>query len=308
MSDDIYRMITEEQAAANSSTPEAEAPFDKEAWAAEKQAERDQVYGRIDAATQRISDDPTEFRDYLDVMARFPRYSVANTLLIHDQSPEATRLGDFDSWKSRGASVKKGESAIAILEPGDEYTKPDGSIGISYNVKKVFDARQTSARHLEPRYPEIREALRALISNSPVAVKPVEASLGATDAHYDHATQTISIVKGLNEQELFKALVVEMAHAELAATEGVYDRDAQAEDAQLVGYVVAKRNGVDVSDRMPALSPCLEDGDLQDVRGQLGRVRDGAKEITDRMNKTLDADKGDSTKQKAPNRSSRDAR
>lgn len=47
--------------------------------------------------------------------------------------PEATRLADFKTWKDNDLYIKKGESGITILEPGDEYTREDGSVGVSYN-------------------------------------------------------------------------------------------------------------------------------------------------------------------------------
>lgn len=37
------------------------------------------------------------FQPYLDVQARFDRYSVSNAVLIAAQCPEATRLADFDA-------------------------------------------------------------------------------------------------------------------------------------------------------------------------------------------------------------------
>ena len=40
--------------------------------------------------------------------------------------------------------MKKNQKGIVILEPGDEYTREDGSIGVSYNPKKVFDITQTT--------------------------------------------------------------------------------------------------------------------------------------------------------------------
>ena len=41
--------------------------------------------------------------------------------------------------------ITKGAKSISILEPV-EYTRADGSPGISYNVKKVFDVTQTNGR------------------------------------------------------------------------------------------------------------------------------------------------------------------
>ena len=67
-------------------------------------------------------------------------------LLILAQKPDATQLKDFDGWKDAGASIKRQQKGISILEPGEEYEREDGSIGTSYNVKRVFDISQTTAR------------------------------------------------------------------------------------------------------------------------------------------------------------------
>ena len=286
-------------------------PYDKDEYAARKKAERDNAYARIEQATERISKDPVAFKDFLDVMARFPRYSVANTLLIFDQRPEATLLADFESWKRRGESVKKGESAIAILEPGDEYTRDDGSIGVSYNVKKVFDERQTSARHLEPRHPETRELLLALIEGSPIAIKTVAVlPEGTGSAFYDHNNNSISVIRGLDGQQLLKALTVEFAHAAIASKDDFYDRRANHETALFAAYVVAGRYGADNSGQMPALTPRTDDGSLSVVREELSRIRDAAKSVSDHMNKTLDKSRSQESaaKLKPATRGDRDAR
>ena len=96
-------------------------PFDKDAWAAKKQAERESVYEMIDRYATDMSGDGGLFRAYLDVQARFDRYSVSNAILVAAQCPEATRLADFDHWKESGVYVKRGADAITILEPGKEY-------------------------------------------------------------------------------------------------------------------------------------------------------------------------------------------
>ena len=131
--------------------PQGGESFDKDAWAVKKQHERDQVYGLIDAYVHDMGSlgkltFANAFQTYLDVQARFDRYSVSNAVLIAAQMPEATRLADFDAWKDNGVYVKRGAEAITILEPGKEYTRQeDGSTGVFYNPKKVFDISQTSA-------------------------------------------------------------------------------------------------------------------------------------------------------------------
>ena len=121
-------------------------PFDKEAWAAKKQAERKEVYALADSTAEAIKGDGNKFRDYLDVQSRFDRYSATNALLILAQMPQATQLKDFDGWKDAGASVQKKATSIRILEPGKEYDRTDGGTGTSYDVKRVFDVSQTRGR------------------------------------------------------------------------------------------------------------------------------------------------------------------
>ena len=54
---------------------------------------------------------------YLDVMARFPRYSFNNCILIAVQAPEATMVQGFRAWKKLGRSVIKGQKGIGIIAP-----------------------------------------------------------------------------------------------------------------------------------------------------------------------------------------------
>ena len=50
--------------------------FDKEAWAAKKKAERDEVYALADATAEAVCADGGKFRDYLDVQAALDRKST----------------------------------------------------------------------------------------------------------------------------------------------------------------------------------------------------------------------------------------
>ena len=113
---------------------QGEKPFDKAAWAARKQAEREGVYAMIDNYVQNMSKEGGLFQAYLDVQARFDLYSVSNAILIAAQCPEATKLADFDSWKASGVYVRRGEDAITIMEPGKEYQRDDGSVGVSLSL------------------------------------------------------------------------------------------------------------------------------------------------------------------------------
>ena len=67
-------------------------PFDKEEWAAAKQAQRKEAYELIDNTCSEMMASGDSFRQYLNVQGRFDRYSVANAILVSAQMPEATQL------------------------------------------------------------------------------------------------------------------------------------------------------------------------------------------------------------------------
>mgnify|MGYP003191025671 CR=1 FL=1 len=147
----------------------------KEEYAEKKRAEKEKVYQMIDDAAREIVSDPEKFKSFLDTQSRMDRYSAANALLIYSQYPQATQLKDFDDWGKDNVKITKGAKSISILEPV-EYTRADGSPGISYNVKKVFDVTQTNGRKA-PAVSANRDP-KALITTM-LDVSPVE--VAATD-------------------------------------------------------------------------------------------------------------------------------
>jgi DNA primase len=58
-----------------------------------------------------------DWQAWLRVAARFHAYSFSNTLLIHAQRPDATRVAGYRAWQSLGRQVQKGQRGIQILAP-----------------------------------------------------------------------------------------------------------------------------------------------------------------------------------------------
>lgn len=265
-------------------------PFDKDAWAAKKQAERENVYAMIDNYVHDMGVDGGVFQAYLDVQARFDLYSVSNAILIAAQCPEATKLADFDSWKASGVYVKRGQDAITILEPGREYKKDDGSRGVSYNVKKVFDISQTRAnqRPAPAVARDERLLLRALI-NDPVCQYVVSSDLPENiNVRYEPERKILFVRPGLDAPTLFRGLAQELARAHMDR-EGI---DCESPDfvAYSVSYMLCKRNGVSVEgfsfDRLPESYSMM---DAKALRAEVGVMRDVAGTITTNMNREFAA-------------------
>ena len=282
--DDLFRQENEQPA------PRNDRPFDKEAWKQQKQEQREMVYAMIDDTAQTVARDGAAFQKYLDVQSRFDRYSVANALLILAQKPDATRIADFDTWKEQGAFIRKKETGFYILEPGEEYQREDGTVGISYNPKKMFDISQTgnSRKRETPTYPDDRTRIKALMDHAPVPIRISDALPEGTNALYRPDTREIQIRKGMDAGNIFRALSQELTHAEMDKGDGSYSRSDHTFHAYCVSYMLCKQYGVDTNgyrfDRAPQM---LEGMDPQEVRAELSVIREAAGEISGRMNRML---------------------
>lgn len=269
--------------------PEKESkPFDKDAWIEKKRQERADAYELLDKATGEIARDGEKFRDYLNTQSRFDRYSVSNAILIACQHPGATKVADFKTWSENGVSVKKGEKAMIILEPGNEYTRDDGSTAFSINVKKVFDISQTTDadREAARKVPDARTAIKALINLTECKITMVE-SLKAGSARYFPDKNTIYIVRGLEADEIFRALTREITVAKYS--ERGVDRSDCDFAAHCSSYVLCERYGFDTGDfNFDNVSKRYEGMDNKAIRKELGDMRSAANELSQQLNMWID--------------------
>ena len=272
-------------------------PFNKEEWAAAKQAQRQEAYEMIDNTCAEMMKSGDSFRQYLDVQGRFDRYSVNNAILVSAQMPEATQLKERAAWKQSRVYVNKDAQKIIILEPSKEYTREDGSKAVGYNAKEVFDVSETSAKdRQQPQEAKtMRELVSAMIDASPVGFQPVEEL--EVPAFYDSSQQTIFIRTVLSEEQLFVSMAKEVSAA-------VFDfkhnesRDASDFKSFCVAYMVSSRYGVDTRgfnfDRLPKE---YEGMDTQAFKGELGSMRDVLGEIQSDMYKSMEKNKPPKSKE-----------
>ena len=266
-------------------------PFDKEQWAAQKQAQRKEAYELIDNTCSEMMISGDSFRQYLDVQGRFDRYSVNNAILVSAQMPEATQLKEKAAWKQSRVYVNKDAQKVVILEPSKEYTREDGSKAVGYNAKEVYDISETSAKDRQEAQEKksMRELVSALIDASPVPFVPV-ADL-EMPAYYDGEQQSIFIRTGLNEEQLFVSMAKEVSAA-------VFDfkhnesREASEFKSYCVAYMVSSRYGVDTRGfNFSRLPKELAETDTQAFKGELGSMRDVLGEIQSEMYKSLEKNK-----------------
>ena len=263
----------------------------KEEFAAKKQTERDAVYALGDQAALDVASDSGKFQQYLDVQARFDRYSATNALLVMAQRPTATRLGDFDHWKEQGCPVKREETGIFIIEPGKQYTRRDGSIGQGYEVKRVFDIAQvdvSKAKTTPARSePSEREKLLALIKRSPFGIDIVDTVPGNIGAQFHPESKTISVQKGMSFGENFQSLAQTIAYG--ALTTAPNPPTDPHFSAACVAYMLCKRHGVEADNFKFSHAPHVFAGmEASEVKAELTKTRDVATDLQGRMARTLE--------------------
>src|SRR5690348_4390438 len=87
-------------------------------------SQRASVLDRLEKAVGQIQDSES-FRKYLDVQARFHKYSWGNVALILAQRPDATQVAGYNAWLKMHRFVKRGEHGIKIIVPMTKKVKSE---------------------------------------------------------------------------------------------------------------------------------------------------------------------------------------
>ncbi len=259
-------------------------PFNRDEWLQRRQQERQEIFDTIDKTALRAASEPEMLQTFLDVQARFDRYSVGNALLISAQMPSATKLASYNTWHTDNISIKKGASAISILEPGKEYTRADGTSGTWFEVKKVFDISQTTA--WENRSPaasrDARLLLKGLIKEAPCSIKAVDGMPGGKIAAYDEGTDTIYVSRTADAPSVFREISREIAHVCIGGDGDVTDIDFSS---KCISYILCRRCNIPpepVGDIPTGIGM-----DARKARSELSTVRTISNAITDSMERYL---------------------
>ena len=187
-----------------------------------------------------------KYKQYLNTMSRFHRYSVNNTMLIYMQKPDATLVAGFDKWKDKfQRHVGKGEKGIKIIAPVPHTVKksrekldPDTKAPIldkdgnpvmeevevkipQFRVVSVFDVSQTYGKPLPTLASDIQGDVKhfeafmdAVTRSSPVPVRS-EPGKGGPDGYFNLDKQEIVIRDGMSQVQTVSALIHEITHAKL---------------------------------------------------------------------------------------------
>jgi hypothetical protein len=265
--------------------------------------------------------DSDKYAAYLQTISRFHNYSTRNTLLIHMQYPNASRVASYLSWKNNfNRQVKKGEHGIKIFAPVphnetkefeklDPLTKrpiigDDGQPvmetlmrqGVSFKTVNVFAYEQTTGEPLpelaEPlmggveRYELFMDALRA-VSPLPIVFEDLPPD---TDGQC-HFGDRIAIRNGMSEAQTVSAAIHEITHAKIHDRElnpdyEKKDRGQIETEAEGCAYVANFHFGVDTgANSFGYVAEYAKSKELKELQASLDTIRKTAGELIDGIDK-----------------------
>ena len=223
----------------------------------------------------------------LKTMARFHKYSWHNVCLIASQCPTATRVAGFQTWRTMGRFVRRGEKGIAIMAPivGRRETESDGDNAraiVGFRAAYVFDVEQTDGEPLaEPGEatgdPGPKTALlKTAILGQGIALEAVDDLDGALGTS---SGGCIRLLNGLSPATEFTTLVHEYAHELLhRADDRPASRDTRELEAEAVAFVVGGAVGLNTSDASRDYIH-LYRGDREALSSSLDRIQRAASVI-----------------------------
>ena len=286
--------------------------------AREKQAqELAEVIEQLEQGVQGVFNSE-DYKRFLDVVAKLPKYSVNNLLLIAMQTEgKASMCQSFTGWKAMGRFVKKGEKGIKILAPSPytiqrEQNKIDKATGqpvfdqdgepvkeqvdITMNAFKVvrtFDISQTDGKEIPSLgvnelvgsiegYGTLMEALKKVC---PVPISFEDIDSGAK-GFYHQIEKRIAIQDGMSEVQTVKTAIHEMAHQKLHAKDDInildatQSRNSKEVEAESVAYAVCQHYGINTSDySFGYVAGWSEGKELPELKKSLDTIRVAAAEM-----------------------------
>ena len=260
-----------------------------------------------------------KYKQYLQTMSRFHRYSVNNQMLIFMQKPDASLVAGFNKWKnSFGRNVRRGEKGIKIIAPApykkkiekekldpdtklpllDENGQPikeEKEVNVStFKVVSVFDVSQTEGKPLPEissdlsgsveHYETFMEAIKRS-SPVPIELKPIKSG---ADGYFSYDKQSITLREGMSETQTVCAAIHEVAHSKLhnysrkahETEDQVKDRRTEEVEAESIAYAVCAYYGIETSENsFGYLASWSSDKELKELKSSLEIINKTSSEL-----------------------------
>jgi hypothetical protein len=216
----------------------------------------EKAIGQLAESLERGQSD--ELKNYLAAMARFPRYSLQNILLIVAQRPDATRVAGYHTWNKLGRQVNRGAKGVLIFAPmvrrKESEDTPDGDKPelrlVGFRAVHVFAQEDTSGQPLpqlsqcqgDPS--EYTTRLKAFVASRGVELAYSE---DIRPAYGQCSQERIDLLPGLPPAMEFSVLAHETGHHLLhfGGRRSETTKCVRETEAEAVAFVVCQAIGLD---------------------------------------------------------------
>lgn len=289
--------------------------FDKTDYAEKQKEKMKELTQKLEQGVKDVFSSD-EYTNYLKIMSKFHNYSASNCMLIKMQSPNATKVAGYESWKKNfERQVKKGEKGIQILAPSTkniEVEKIDPKTKkpildpktnepiiekviskVYYRPVHVFDINQTEGKELPSFTKELdsiindKDKLLDLIkkvSKVPISFEEIE---GAIKGYYSPTKEKIVIKEGMSDAHTIKTALHELAHSRLHSIDS--DKRTAEVEAESIAFIVSENFGIDTSEySFKYVAGWSSNRELEELKNSLATIQKEASKIITEMEKHLE--------------------
>lgn len=266
----------------------------------EIQAELNDLSTKIEKGVEEVFTSG-RYMEYLRMMAKFPKYSANNCMLIMMQRPTAKYVCGYVTWKKEfHRHVIYGETGLSIIGGkqmvGKKIVKDEhgNETEETFNYTKyfpcyVFADDQTDGDPL----PELCKELKTRVDGyatvkaklQGIAKVPVcfEDFGGEAKGYFSPSENRIVVRVGMPESQTIKTMVHEMTHSVLHCKDGRQakaDRDTKEIQAESVAFIVCHYLGIETDDySFPYLASWANEKGIKAVRENLDIIKETATDI-----------------------------
>lgn len=251
------------------------------------------------------------YKNYLDVVSKFHRYSSKNIRLLLSQNHNISMVASYKDWKEKfERQVSKGSKSLKVYVPKIQKLKDDeGKVKLDPNGKEmtrtyfqlgsVFDVSQTTGKEIPKPVYQLEGEVKNYSNIYAALTKTTKAEIGFTDistgAHgfYQPDSDIIRIQKGMKQEQTIKTVIHEIAHSNLhnleARKKHEYTKEEKELQAESVAYVVSNHLGIDTSSySFGYLANWSSDiNTLDHLESSMAIIRDEAAKIISRLDQEL---------------------
>lgn len=260
-----------------------------------------------------------KYKDFLNTVSKFHKYSINNCILIALQKPDASYVASFNTWNKKfNRKILPGSKGIKIIAPviykkevyedkkdpktGEIIKKADGTPEkvkktvfkrTGFKAENVFDISQTEGQELTLSLGV--DELKGDVRNYNVFLESLERicpvpvffqNTGDAKGYFNRAENFIAVGENMSEVQTLKTLIHEMAHQRLhsigntADKENKLSRDTMEVQAESVAYTVCQHYGIDTSDySFGYIAGWAQGREMEELKDSLSVIRTTASEM-----------------------------